>query len=281
MSILGRVRHRAALTVQELACLSDWPARRRMLALRWEQRRHGEISNPAASSAVPVNVKALEGKPLYVRPRTSDIDMIWDTFVANWHLPPPEVRDGTLGRIVELGTNIGTGLAGLAVRYPEATILGVEPDPQNAELARRNLARFGDRCRIVETAIWDHDTELVIERSRREWGLVVRPRKDGDPPEWPAVAARSVGSVLADYEPGEEIDFLFMDIEGTEQRVLEAPDTAWAQRVRCIRVECENEYGADPVRCRDALARLGFEVRVEPVDWGAFVFGLRPTALDR
>jgi FkbM family methyltransferase len=158
-------------------------------------------------------------------------------------------------------------------------MLGVEPDPQNAAVARKNLARFGERCRIVESAIWDHDTELVIERSRREWGLVVRPRDPTDPPEWPSVAARSIGSVVADFDPGEDIDFMFMDIEGTEGRVLEAQDTSWAERVRSIRVECEDQYDADPGKTAAALAALGFEVRIEPVSWGAFVFGVRPSAL--
>ena len=246
-----------------------------MLRLRVEQRRQGELSGPAADSAVPVNVKALAGGPLFIRPRSSDIDMIFDTYVAGLHLPPAEIRDRSLGRIVELGTNMGTGLAGLAVRYPEAKLLGVEPDPENAALAGRNVARFDGRCRIVQAAIWDVDTDLVIERTRREWGLVVRPREAADPPEWPTVPALSVGSVLADFEPGEPIDFMFMDIEGTEQRVLEADDTAWAERVRCIRVECEHQYDADVAACCDALARMGFGIRVESVSWGAFIFGVR------
>jgi hypothetical protein len=116
---------------------------------------------------------------------------------------------------------------------------------------------------------------LVVERSRREWGLVVRPRTAADPAHWPSVAARSVGSVLSDFEPDREIDYLFMDIEGTELRVLEADDVAWAGRVRSIRVESEHEYGSDPAQCALSLTRLGFETRIEPHSWGAFVFGVR------
>lgn len=245
-----------------------------MLALRWRQLREGDRDTPAAEDAVPLRVKALGGRPLYVRPRSSDIDMIWCTYAANWHLPPEDVWNPE-PLIVELGTNIGAALAGLAARYPLATLLGVEPDPQNAALARRNVAAFRDRCTIVEAAIWDHDTELVIERSRREWGLVVRPREPGDPDHWPSVRARSVGSVLDAFEPGREIDYMFMDIEGAELRVLEADDVGWAERVRSIRVESEQEYRSDPARCAAALGRLGFEARVEPHSWGAFVFGVR------
>lgn len=278
MSLVSRVRHRLAIGTQELGALADWPSRRRMLSLRREQRREGELPNPQASSATSVNVKALNGGPLYIRPRSSDIDMIWDTFVAGWYLPPSELTDMPMRRIVELGTNIGTGLTGLAIRYPEARLLGVEPDPQNAALARRNLERFGDRVQLVESAIWDTDAELVVERRRREWGLVVRPREDSDPADWPTVPARSVSNVLADFDPGEPIDFLFMDIEGTETRVLEADDVSWADRVQVIRVECETEYGSDPQRSARALEAMGFDVRIEPVSWASFVFGVRPPA---
>ena len=43
---------------------------------------------------------------------------------------------------------MGAALTALAVRYPGATLLGVEPDPGNAALAARNVAAFGDRCKV-------------------------------------------------------------------------------------------------------------------------------------
>jgi len=60
------------------------------------------------------------------------------------HLPPDDIGSPE-PRIVELGTNIGAGLAGLAARYPAATLLGVEPDRQNAALPRWSFADFGER----------------------------------------------------------------------------------------------------------------------------------------
>jgi hypothetical protein len=89
------------------------------------------------------------------------------------------------------------------------------------------------------------------------------------------VHARSLASVLADFAPDREIDFMFMDIEGVEQQVLESGDLSWSGRVYCIRVECEREYGGDPQRCAQALAELGFDARIDPVPWGALVVGVR------
>lgn len=270
-----RVRQRLFVLRGELAALSDWRSRARMLRLRWGHFRAGDVPGPPADSAVPINVKALDGAPIHLRPRSSDVEAIWGTYANAWYEPPPELAAGGALRIVELGTNIGASLAGLATRYPEARLLGVEPDPENVRLARRNLARFGDRCTVVETAIWDEDAELVVDRSRREYALVVRPREPGDPPEWPTVHARSVGSVLADFDPGEPIDFMFVDIEGVEQRILESGDLGWTERVRILRVETEAEYGGEPQRCSELLTALGFRTRIEPVPWGALVLGVR------
>ena len=275
VSLLGRSRQRLAVLAGEQAALSDWGSRRRMLGLRLRQRREGDVDAPRADSAVPIGVKALAGEPLYLRPRSSDVEAIWGTYCNAWYRPPAELEGRGDQRIVELGTNIGASLAGMATRYPTARLLGVEPDPENVRLARRNLERFGDRCTVVEAAIWDEDADLVVDRSRREYALVVRPREPRDPPEWPTVPGRSVASVLAGFEPGHDIDFMFIDVEGIEQRILESGDRSWAARVRCIRVECEHEYDGDPQRCSTTLNALGFRTRIEPVPWGSLVFGIR------
>src|SRR5215216_4904314 len=101
---LSAVREAVAHVPGELAALADSRSRLRLLRLRCEQVLRGEQPDPVASAAVPVRVKALGGGELYIRPRSSDIDMIWCTYAANWHLPPPELR-GAPERIVELGTN--------------------------------------------------------------------------------------------------------------------------------------------------------------------------------
>ena len=270
-----RVRQRLRVLGKETAALSDWRSRLRMLRLRMSQRSRGDVPAPPVGSAVAVNAKALAGGPIWLRPRSSDVELVWAIYANDWYLPPPELAGRDVRRVVELGTNVGAGLAALATRYPQARLLGVEPDPANVQLARRNVERFGERCAVLETAIWPEDADLVVERSRREYALVVRPRTPDDPAAWPTVHARSLASVLGEFEPDHDIDFMFMDIEGVEQRVLEAGDLSWSRRVHCIRVECEREYGGEPGRCAAALSQLGFDTRIDPVPWGALVVGVR------
>ena len=97
-------------------------------------------------------------------------------------------------RIVELGCNIGGTLACTAADHPRAQLLGVEPDADNAALARRNVEPWADRCRVIEAAIWDTDGEVTIDpssRSREEYGLIVRLRRDNDSPQLPSIRALS------------------------------------------------------------------------------------------
>ncbi len=91
-------------------------------------------------------------------------------------------------QICELGSNIGTGLAGLAVRYPHATVVGVEPDPDNATIARANVAAFGGRVTLVEAAIWDRPQPLAVEGALPS-GYTVRAAREDE---------RSVAGVTLD-----------------------------------------------------------------------------------
>ncbi len=205
-------------------------------------------------------MKALGGRELYVRPGTSDLRNAGYYYRGDLFLPPPEVAGGDLQRIVELGSNMGAALTALAVRYPNATLVGVEPDPGNAALAARNVAAFGDRCKVVEAGIWDADADLVVDRDTRygEHGFTVRPRNDEDPPGLPGIRALSIDSVLGQHLPGDEqVDYMHMTIEGTEPRVL-AGGGGWPGRVRSLRVEAHPELDYPAAACIADLEALGY-----------------------
>lgn len=263
-----RDRLRVLATVPLLA--SDRRGRSGLLALMRGRQAGGSGAN---GDPVPIRMRALGGRAIHLRPGTTDIDVIADDFVFRYQLPPEEIRSHDLRRIWELGTNVGVGLVDLALRYPAAALVGVEPEPGNVEMARRNLAGLEDRCRLVEAAIWDEDGEIVVEGGQ-EYGLTVRARRAEDPPELHAMPAISLNSLLAREQPDGPIDFMLMDIEGTEQRVL-ARDTEWAEHVRAIKVELHPETGYTEHDCAADLQRLGFRTRLAPLWWGGFVIGLK------
>jgi FkbM family methyltransferase len=236
----------------------------------------GRLRPEASPARVSVPMKRLGGEPIIVRPRTSDL------YNASWyyldaiHRPPPEVRGEDLQTICELGSNIGAALTALAFEYPNARILGVEPDPGNAAVARENLARFGDRCEVAQVGVWDRDAELVVDQGSEHGahGFTVRERTDADPAGVPVVSAQSIDSIFAAHLPDREIDYLHVSIEGTEPRVLEAGGD-WARRTRSLRMELHPYSDFTAEQAIGQLDRLGFDARPVPELPEKWVYALR------
>ncbi len=239
----------------------DMSSRRDLLRLRFRPTSPGR--------PVDVRVRQLGGERFRLRPGTSDIYAFGDRFVDFYHLPPAEVRERELATIVDLGANIGVSLAALAVRYPQARLFGIEADAENAALAEANTAPWRDRCTIVNSACWDREADLVVEGTEAS-GYSVREAGPGDPAAVRSVRGRPLDSLL----PEGLIDYVVMEVEHTEQRLL-TNNTAWAERVRALRVECypEGDYRmADTV---NDLTALGFRARGEPNPLGGYAIGIR------
>jgi hypothetical protein len=222
---------------------------------------------------VRVRVRSLGGLAVELRCGTSDVYAFGDAYVERFQKPPAEVAGEPMEWILELGTNVGLGLADLAYRYPRARLLGVEADPGNAALANRNIAAFADRCEVVPAAVWDSDCELTLE-GQKACGMEVRERRPSDPEDSPAIPAFAVETLLAPWRPDGEIDYVLLSAEHSEQRVLNS-NNAWLRRVRSIRVETYDDipYGAaDTVR---DLERLGFRAWHEPNRSGGSAVGVR------
>ncbi len=106
---------------------------------------------------MPVRLRALGGRPLLIRPGSGDPWIVRETMTYADCLPPGDLKDPRV--IIDLGANIGATMALLATTYPRARIIGVEPDPANAELCRENLGPWGNRCELVEAAAWTSDEQ--------------------------------------------------------------------------------------------------------------------------
>lgn len=262
---MGRLTHLAAT----LRVLSDWPSRLRYLRLRFL------ASGRAGGDAVPLRLRRLGGRELWVRPGTSDVEVVVEDFVHGYADPPDEVAGRPLSRIVELGSNIGAGLALLAERYPESTLLGVEADPANAALAWRNLAPWADRARLAEAVVWEGTDEPVVERGgAHETGFTVRERESWEVAGREVVAPVRVGDVISRFGPGEPIDYLYMDLEGYHEQVLRgSPD--WIERVRAIKVSGHLGTDYSEQDCARDLERLGFRTRVIPFEPMGWTVGVR------
>lgn len=222
---------------------------------------------------VRMRLRPLGGREVRLRPSTSDVDTVWGTFAGRYHLPPPEAPD-PLVLVWDLGANIGLTMADIANRHPGARIVGVELDAENAALARANLGPWGERCEVIEAAVWPHDGEMrYVRLAGATSGHYVTEAGLEDDPAVTSVSAISPWSLLALDGAGAMVDYAKIDVEGAERELLRE-DAGWAERVRTMNVEVHEPYTIE--ECSEDLRALGFETRVDPRHW-ACVIGVRTT----
>lgn len=221
----------------------------------------GSAPTDGLAATVPVRLKPLGGRTIYIRPGTSDAQVVWDTFVGRYHVPPAPIAESAR-RIWDLGANIGLTTLDLAERCPAACLTAVELDAGNAGLARTNIATLGQRCDLVEGAVWPEDGRASYEGERGdEHGFRVVSGSDKEP----SVSAISLNTLL-EHQDGAPVDYVKMDVEGAEQELLRR-NTQWAAHVRCLNVEVHAPYSVEDC-CRD-LQTLGFVTSVSDRHWAS------------
>jgi FkbM family methyltransferase len=252
--LIDRVPERFAWRLKALRMSSDLATFRRLaLITRTDE------------DEVEVRLSLLGGEPVRIRPGTADVWTVLD-LVPPQHMPPP----GLSPRLVwDLGANIGLSMAHMAAVFAEARIVGVELDAANAELCRRNVAPWGDRCEVIEGAVFPREGEFTYHHQEgMEVGYRVDAGAGPEDAEERRARAVTLNSLLGRYDADAVIDFVKMDIEGAEREVLRE-NVEWADRVRSIRVEVHPPYTVP--ECLEDLRALGFDAwRDEvPLDEGA------------
>ena len=230
----------------------------------------GERYQPAADTAVPVRVRELGGNVVWLRPRSTDRLAL--EFVDYGHHLPPAALTGPVRHVAVFGANIGLLTADLGGRYPQARLLGVEADRDNALLARRNLAHLGSRCALEEVAVWYRDETLALTWEPDAWGQIVTSPVPGN---GSATMARHIDAVdaanlLAAFTGPAPIDYLLVNIESAWYEMLRHGQ--WTANVKCIKIEIQDHYDeAVPL-----LESLGYQAQLQRLNWGAFATGIRP-----
>jgi FkbM family methyltransferase len=177
--------------------------------------------------------------PLHVRPCDSDMDVLSQVFIQQ-HYSAVMLRSPA-GLIIDCGANVGISAAYFLTRFPEVTVIAVEPDPGNFALLQRNLAPYGVRARVIQAAVWPVNTKLKIRDHKyddgRSWARQVE-EVAGD--EGKVIRGVSIDSLLA--ESGfPSIALLKMDIEGAEIPILKSISKAWLKRTECLAIELHDD----------------------------------------
>jgi FkbM family methyltransferase len=228
--------------------------------------------SPIAEIVEPFVASEVKGRPsgyahkIRFRRAGSDVAVVTQVFVTREYGPVASLNK--VGLIVDCGANIGLSSYYFLHRYPAARLIAVEPDPDNCELCRKNLAPFGDRAVVLQAAVWPENRPLRITPASRHggaWSLEVEPWPEGD------VEGLTIPEILRRAGTSARIDLLKMDIEGAEADVFrESP--AWLQTTRNIAIELHGERA----EAAFATALAGYRFERRRADELTIVYGLKP-----
>jgi FkbM family methyltransferase len=164
--------------------------------------------------------------------------------------------------ILDCGANVGMASVYFKWLYPKARVQAFEPDPATFQLLKRNIARNMLDVEIHNCALWDENTEVdFFPDSTDPGGLLmstVASRCKGERVKVP-------GRRLSDFIDG-TIDFVKLDVEGAEHRVLsELVQSGRVQAIRAIVIEYHHRLGGQKSCLAEFLLMLehaGFEYQI-------------------
>lgn len=138
--------------------------------------------------------------------------------------------------VVDVGANIGVSAAYFLSRRPDAVVRCFEPVAANLTTLRTNLAQFGDRAVISESALAPEAGEAVfrVEGVGRYSGLADYYEHDLET-ESLTVTCEAIADALAAVIAEEgAIDLLKVDTEGSEEALLAAVPDALLARIGSV-----------------------------------------------
>jgi FkbM family methyltransferase len=166
--------------------------------------------------------------PVHLRPGSTD-NCVFKQIFLKQDLNIPALEDIEPKRILDLGANIGMSSLYLKNRFPDAEIVGVEPDSSNGEMYRKNLRHYPD-VSLLETAVRGSNQKVSkVDNGRGESGYEMKIDDEG-------CAAVTIPGIMEQYG-WNSIDLVKIDIEGSEKSVFEGEVEKWLPKTKVLFVE--------------------------------------------
>jgi FkbM family methyltransferase len=187
--------------------------------VRRHLKKHG--NDPRMTVSVP------QIGTVHVRAGESDIATLRQVFIGGEYdlSHPPALADrvkaryraiidaGSIPVIADIGANIGSASLWFKQIFPEAAVVAVEPDPDNAAVLKHNLAGC-PRVSVVEAAIGATAGFVALENRSSGWAVQTKRAESG-------IAVVTVPDVLGQVSGG--VPFIVkIDIEGFESDLFKS-----------------------------------------------------------
>jgi FkbM family methyltransferase len=209
--------------------------------------------------------------PVRVRPKSSDISSFrqvfeWRCYDLSYFRQFLRVRaayqrildGGRIPLIIDAGANVGAASVWFVKLFPEAHIIAVEPDADNAELCRLNT-RAWRNIKVIEAAIGSEPGAVSLSNPEKHaWSIRTTRSADGEVP------VCTIPQIILDEQTAGSLFLVKVDIEGFENDLF-ASNIEWLDDAEVVIIEPHDYMFAGEGRCRNFLRELGsrsFEILI-------------------
>lgn len=203
----------------------------------WQGLRLYALSKYASS---PFQVRVPDvAEPVWVRPRTSDRNMLSDVLLEQEYDlpmdPPPKF-------IIDAGANVGYTSSFLASRYPDARIVSIEPEDSNFAQLQKNVGHL-NQVQPIKAGLWPREAYLYVAnpddvKSGFRMAESAEPRPD-------AIRATTIPALMQEFG-ADTIDICKIDIEGGECEIFADPSCHdWLSKTRMLIIELHDRFRPD------------------------------------
>jgi len=138
--------------------------------------------------------------------------------------------DGKVPIIIDAGANVGAASMWFANQFPEALILAIEPDADNAELCRLNTANFPN-VKNIEAAIGSEPGSVSLSNPLNDTsGIQTKRSGDG------TIPIRTISQLVSDVRRPAKLFLTKIDIEGFEDDLF-ARNLDWLDETDVMIIE--------------------------------------------
>jgi FkbM family methyltransferase len=139
--------------------------------------------------------------------------------------------------IIDGGGNIGLTACFFATKFPEATIVTIEPDTDNYNLLQANCKQYAN-IHPLKCGIWKNNTHLKIENTNA--GNNAFTVTETNEVTADTIKAITISSVIEQFNMP-HIDILKLDIEGSEKEVFEEHYEKWLPVTKFLIIELHDK----------------------------------------
>lgn len=168
--------------------------------------------------------------PIYLRPKNHyDSYTFQEIFLQEDY----DVDISEVSVIIDAGANIGLSSCYFANKFPNATIICLEPDMENCAILRQNTENYTN-VHILENALWNKNEDVVITNpDAGKRGFMI-----GNATDESSIILKgiTIQSIIEKFKI-RQIDIFKIDIEGAEKEVFAENTNDWLSITRLMFVE--------------------------------------------